>query len=309
MTYDLTDCTLCPRKCHANRASLTTGAQGKRPYCGQSDEVKVARVGLHRWEEPPISGERGSGTVFFCGCSLRCVYCQNFDIAHGNLGHVVTLAHLAKLFLWLQNQGAHNINLVTPTHFAPQIAKAIDIARESGLTLPIVCNTSGYETPETLAYFKGKVDIYLTDFKYASTELAKRYSNAPDYFEVAAHALDEMFSQVGAYSEDPKTGLLKSGVIVRHLMLPQSISDSKEVMRILANKHYARDICVSIMNQYTPFAGIGKKFPELAGKVDQKEYEELVDYALALGLANSFYQIGETARKSFIPNFSEPLPI
>ena len=154
MTYDFTDCTLCPRKCHANRDSLATNAQGKRPYCGQSDEVKVARVGLHQWEEPPISGERGSGTVFFCGCSLRCVYCQNFDIAHGNLGHVVTLAHLAKLFLWLQNQGAHNINLVTPTHFAPQIAKAIDIARESGLTLPIVCNTSGYETPETLAYFK-----------------------------------------------------------------------------------------------------------------------------------------------------------
>lgn len=283
--------------------------KSKRAFCGQSSCLKVARASLHMWEEPPISGENGSGTVFFCGCSLKCIYCQNNAISHGELGEEVSISHLAKIFCYLQDKGAHNINLVTPTHFAPQIADAIDIARENGLTLPIISNTSGYESLESLSFFKDKVDIYLTDFKYASNELAIKYSSAPNYPTVASVALDEMFSQVGDYREDPKTGLLKRGIVVRHLMLPGSLEDSKAVMRLLANKPYSDKICVSLMNQYTPFKRASEKFPELGVKVNEDDYNELIDYALSLGLTNSFYQVGNTAKESFIPDFEEGLPV
>lgn len=255
------------------------------------------------WEEPPISGESGSGTVFFSGCALHCVYCQNADISNGRIGREVSIERLAEIFLEQQGRGANNINLVTPTHFAPQIVEAIKIARAKGLVLPIVCNTSGYEGAKALAVFDGYVDIYLVDFKYASAELASRYSKAANYPEVADAALDEMYRQVGPYREDDQTGLAKRGVIVRHLLLPDCLDDSFAVMRLLASKPYIGDIVVSLMSQYTPMPGIADKYPELSGTVDPDDYDCLIDYALDLGIENSFCQEGSAASESFIPAF------
>ena len=254
------------------------------------------------WEEPPISGTSGSGTVFFSGCPLHCVYCQNAAISDGSIGKAVTIERLAEIFLEQQGRGANNINLVTPTHFAPQIVEAIKMARSQGLLLPVVCNTSGYEGAEALACLDGFIDIYLVDFKYASQKLAQRYSQAPDYPVVASAALDEMFRQVGAYEEDEVTGLAKKGMIVRHLLLPSCLSDSFAVMRLLAAKPYVRDIVVSLMSQYTPMSGL-EGFPELSRPVDPDDYDALINYALALGIENSFCQEGEVASDSFIPAF------
>ena len=255
------------------------------------------------WEEPPISGEQGSGTVFFSGCPLHCVYCQNEPIASGSVGCEVSIERLAQIFLEQQGRGANNINLVTPTHFAPQIVEAIKIARKEGLNLPIVCNTSGYEGAEALAAFDGFVDIYLVDFKYASSELAQRYSNAPDYSQVANAALDEMYRQVGSYVEDLENGLAKRGVIVRHLLLPSCLDDSLAVMDMLAAKPYIDNIVVSLMSQFTPMPGLAKRYPELGSCVDSDDYDCLVDYALDLGIENSFCQEGYAASESFIPSF------
>lgn len=264
--------------------------------------MRLARVSLHAWEEPPISGSAGSGTVFFSGCSLHCVYCQNREIANGNVGKAVDIDRLVDIFLEQQIRGAHNINLVTPTHYAPQIAEALTRAKNQGLSLPIVCNTSGYEA-ESLSFFDGLIDIYLTDFKYASTTLAARYSNAPDYPKVASVALDEMYRQVGPYLEDAKSGILKRGIVVRHLLLPGNLIDSFAVMRLLASKPYAKEIAVSLMSQYTPMPNVGCGYPELASNVDTGDYEALVDYALHLGLERSFCQEGSAASESFIPEF------
>lgn len=255
------------------------------------------------WEEPPISGERGSGTVFFSGCPLHCVYCQNAPISNGSVGREVSIERLAQIFLEQQGRGAHNINLVTPTHFAPQIVEALAIARDRGLNLPIVCNTSGYEGAEALAAFEGYVDIYLVDFKYVSSALAQRYSNAPDYPEVASRAIDEMFRQVGPYVEDQDSGLAKRGVVVRHLLLPSCLDDSLAVMDTLAAKPYINDIVVSLMSQFTPMPGLAERYPELSGTVDPEEYDCLVDYALDVGIENSFCQEGSAASESFIPMF------
>ena len=293
----LESCELCPRSCKANRLA---GAVG---YCSQSAQVKLARAALHMWEEPPISGQQGSGTVFFSGCPLHCVYCQNQPIANGSVGKVVSIERLAQIFLEQQGRGAHNINLVTPTHFAPQIAAALDLSKSMGMDLPVVCNTSGYESAESLAVFKGYVDIYLSDFKYASSELAERYSKAPDYPSIASAALDEMFAQVGPYQQDPQSGLAQRGVIVRHLLLPNCLDDSLEVMNLIASKPYAQEIVVSLMSQYTPVPGIGNTYPELAETVDPNDYDCLVDYALSLGLEHSFCQEGGAASESFIPSF------
>ena len=260
------------------------------------------------WEEPPISGEAGSGTVFFSGCTLRCVYCQNHAIATGEVGLEISVERLAEIFLEQQKiRRALNINLVTPTHFWPLICDAIDMARSRGLVIPIIANTSGYERPEVIKALGNRIDAYLTDFKYASSTLAQRYSMAADYPKVASAALDAMYAAVGPYSlgrgVNGEEGILQRGIIVRHLMLPGHLDDSMRVMDILASKPYADNVWVSLMNQYTPMEGVGDRYPELAGKVTEDEYDELIDYALDLGLENSFMQEGGTAEESFIPAF------
>ena len=299
-----TACNLCPRNCGANRRDGETG------FCGQTSEIKAARAALHMWEEPCISGTTGSGTVFFSGCTLRCVYCQNASIANGSVGKIISPERLSDIFLELQAQGANNINLVTPTQFVPQIAPALEHARTHGLQLPIVYNTGSYEHVETLKRMDGLVDIYLPDLKYFSSELSLRYSHAEDYFAVASRAIDEMVRQVGEpvfaaspnISDDLTMSLMTRGVIVRHLVLPGCTMDSKQIMKYLYTT-YGNRIYISIMNQYTPLAKL-TDYPELNRKITQKEYDTVVDYAISLGVENGFIQEGDTAEESFIPPFN-----
>ena len=346
-----TDCCLCPRNCHVDRT------QGKTGYCGQTDQICAARAALHMWEEPCISGDAGSGAVFFSGCTLGCVFCQNHSIAAGSVGKTISTERLAEIFLELQAQNAWNINLVTAGHFAPQVVRALELAKKRGLHLPIVYNTSGYEKVETLRMFDGLVDIYLPDFKYLSTELAGTYSHAADYPQVAKLALQEMVRQAGtaqfeivsgensgqitgelsvgvAYSDgtsddsagnpgvDEKSSAILGtdtcfedseseesvlermlrGVVVRHLVLPGHVEESKNVIRYLYET-YGDQIYLSIMNQYTPMPGIERGYPELGRKITPQEYDEVVDYAIDIGVENGFIQDGETAEESFIPEF------
>lgn len=285
-------CNLCPRACKVDR-------QTKRGYCSMTDELMIARAALHMWEEPCISGEEGSGTVFFTGCPLKCVYCQNRKIALGQLGKSITVERLVEIFFELKEQGANNINLVTPTHFVPQIKNALIEAKQQGLSLPIVYNTSSYERVETLQMLEGLIDVYLPDMKYYSTELAQKYSHAPDYFEVADAAIAEMLRQVGTPQFEQEK--IKKGVIVRHMILPGCTKDSKAVIKHLLDK-YGTDIYISIMNQYTPMEGM-IDYPELQRRITKREYSKVVDYAIELGLEQGFIQEGETAMESFIPDF------
>lgn len=270
-------------------------------YCGVKHTLRVARAALHFWEEPCISGEEGSGAVFFTGCNLRCVYCQNYHIARAEQGKEITAERLSDIFLELQEQKANNINLVTPTHYVPQIIEALGNAREKGLKLPVVYNCGGYESTETLKRLEGLVDIYLPDFKYMDPVRAKKYSRAEDYPERAKAALAEMVRQQPKAEFDSR-GILKKGVIVRHLMLPGGIKDSKAVVRYLYET-YGDQIYVSLMNQYTPLPQ-AEKYPELTRKLKKFEYDRLVDYAISLGVSNGFIQEGETAEESFIPAFT-----
>lgn len=286
-------CTLCPRNCKVNRLLGQTG------FCGMPSSIFVARASLHMWEEPCISGTNGSGTIFFTGCNLKCVFCQNHTIAIGQKGREVSESQLADLFLMLQEKGAHNINLVTPSHYVPGIVKALTLAKGQGLTLPVVYNTSGYDSVRTLTMLDGLVDVYMPDFKYISGELSKRYSHASDYFEVAKASLAEMFHQVGKPVFDGD--MLVKGVLVRHLVLPGCSEDSKAVIRYL-HTTYDDNIFLSIMNQYTPLPHVAE-FPEINRKVTHREYEEVVDYAIHLGVENGFIQEGDTAEESFIPEF------
>lgn len=294
------DCNLCPRNCGADREN------GKTGYCGQTDKLYVARAALHMWEEPCISGEEGSGTVFFCGCSLRCIFCQNHTIALGKeksgekIGKVISIQRLKEIFLELQSQGANNINLVTGTHYIPQIVEALRLAKAEDLRIPVVYNTGGYEKVESLRLLEGLVDIYLPDMKYVSKELSKEYSNASDYFEVASKALEEMVRQVGEPEFDDR-GCFKKGMIVRHLVLPGTTRDSKAVLEYLWNT-YGNRIYISIMNQYTPMEQT-KTHPLLSRKVTKREYLKVINYALNLGWEKGFIQEGETAKESFIPDF------
>lgn len=293
-------CNLCPRNCDVDRKI------GKTGYCGQTDKIYVARAALHMWEEPCISGKEGSGTVFFCGCNLRCIFCQNHMIALGKdtkgskVGKEVSISRLKDIFLELQHKGANNINLVTGSHYIPQIAQSLRLAKQEGLHVPVVYNTGGYEKKESLRLLEGLVDIYLPDMKYVSKELSKEYSHAEDYFEVAKSALEEMVRQVGEPEFDNR-GYLKKGVIVRHLVLPGSTKDSKAVLDYLYGT-YGERIYISIMNQYTPMEQI-KNHPLLSRKVTKREYQKVIDYALSLGWENGFIQEGETAKESFIPGF------
>lgn len=287
-------CELCPRECGVNRQ------QGIAGRCHEDATVRIARASLHMWEEPCISGTRGSGTVFFSGCPLGCVYCQNYNIADGSNGVPVTGEQLTAIFLKQQENGANNVNLVTPTHYVPLIVPALERAKAQGLTIPVVYNTGSYETVETLKMMDGLVDIYLPDLKYFSPELSTKYSFAPDYFEVASAAIAEMFRQVGAPQFDDND-MMTRGVIVRHMMLPGNLRDSKRVVRYLW-KTYGNDIYMSLMSQYTPLKTV-ELFPEINRKVSWDEYHALENYALNLGVEQAFVQEEEAASESFIPDF------
>lgn len=289
------DCTLCPRKCHANRIS------GDRGFCGQGADITAARAALHFGEEPCISGSCGSGAVFFSGCSLQCVYCQNHAIAAGGAGRIISAERLARIFLELQKKGAANINLVTAGHFLPQVCLALTDAKGMGLSIPIVYNSSGYEEASSLSLLEGLADIYLPDLKCQSPGISAKYSHAADYFEKAAKAIAEMFRQTGPPVIDPESGLMKRGVIVRHLLLPGCTGDSKRVLRYLHNI-YGNDIYVSIMNQYTPLEHVSR-IPELNRRVTTEEYERVLDFADKIGIERGFMQKDGTVSESFIPLF------
>jgi putative pyruvate formate lyase activating enzyme len=289
------NCALCPRNCHVDRLS------GEKGYCGAGGRLILARAALHMWEEPCISGEEGSGTVFFSGCGLKCVYCQNHQISNIIRGKEITYERLSEIFLEQKQKGANNINLVTPTHFVPDIVLAISDAKDKGLDIPIVYNTSGYEKTDTLKLLEGLVDVYLPDFKYLDPDLGKRFSNAGDYGEVAKSALAEMFRQVGRPAFDGR-GVMKRGVLVRHLLLPGCGRDSVNVVKYLYET-YHDDIYISIMNQYTPLEHISA-YPDIYRKVTEEEYRRVVDFAIEAGVVNGFIQEGDTAEESFIPSFN-----
>lgn len=288
------NCLLCPRKCGINRRTGQTGV------CGVSSEIKVARAALHYWEEPCISGKRGSGAVFFSGCSLHCVFCQNREISDGKAGKLISKERLSDIFMELADKGANNINLVTPGQYIPDIVWAVNDAKSRGMKLPIIYNTSGYENVTELKLLEGIVDVYLPDFKYMDSTLSARYSRAKDYPSVAKQALSEMVRQQPDVVIDNATGLIQKGVIVRQLLLPGHVNDAKAVLKYLYDT-YHNHVYISMMSQFTPIAL--KDYPEINRTVTRREYERLVDYALEIGITNAFIQEGDVAKDSFIPAF------
>lgn len=292
---ELENCTICPRKCGVNRNKKELG------FCKAGNKLKIARYSLHFWEEPIICGKKGSGTIFFSNCNLKCLYCQNYDISTKNMGKEISIQKFADICITLQNKGAVNINLVTPTHFIPLIRKGLIKAKKMGLTIPIVYNTSSYENVEYLKTLDGLIDIYLPDFKYFDENLAEKFSFAKDYRKICEEVIKEMYRQVGT----PKfeNSLMTKGVIVRHLLLPNHSDDSKKILSYLYNE-YKDNIYISIMNQYTPIRKI-EEYLELNKKVEEDEYEDLINYAMDIGITNAFIQEGETQNESFIPNFSK----
>ena len=285
------ECMLCARNCRIDRTRQIG-------YCKMSDQIYLSRAALHMWEEPPISGTKGSGTIFFSGCSLSCVFCQNADISRGRSGRAVSAERLAEIMLELQAKGAHNVNLVTPTHYIPSLVLAIPMARRMGLTIPIVYNTGSYDSVDALKILDGLVDIYLPDLKYYNSKTAESYSHAGDYPTVARDAIAEMYRQVGAPRLDDK-GIMIRGMIVRILLLPGRVAEAKLSLKYLIDT-YGDHIYVSLMNQYTPMPGMPSP---LNRKVTREEYNELLDYAEKLGLKNGFTQDLGTASESFIPPF------
>lgn len=288
------NCLLCPRKCGTNRRTGQTGV------CGVSSEIKVARAALHYWEEPCISGKRGSGAVFFSGCSLHCVFCQNREISDGKAGKLISKERLSDIFMELADKGANNINLVTPGQYIPDIVWAVNDAKSRGMKLPIIYNTSGYENVTELNLLEGIVDVYLPDFKYMDSTLSARYSRAKDYPSVAKQALSEMVRQQPDVVIDDATGLIQKGVIVRQLLLPGHVNDAKAVLKYLYDTYHDH-VYISMMSQFTPIAL--KDYPEINRTVTRREYERLVDYALEIGITNAFIQEGDVAKDSFIPAF------
>ena len=284
-------CNLCPRKCNINRDE-TSG------FCGVGNTIKLARAGLHFWEEPIISGDEGSGTVFFSGCNLKCVYCQNYDISHEGFGKEITVERLAQIFKELEERGANNINLVTPSHYVNQIVEALKIYRPQ---IPIVYNTSGYDSVETLKKLEGLVDVYLTDLKYYSSELSKKYSKAENYFEVASKAVLEMVRQQpnNVYNCN---GMLTKGVVVRHMVLPGLMTDSYKVLDWILNNLGAETI-VSVMGQYTPYFNV-KSYPEINRKLKPIEYKMVLNHFQKIGLKNGYLQSLDSASEEYIPPFN-----
>lgn len=330
------NCHLCPRNCGVDRL------RGKRGYCGADRNLRLARAALHFWEEPCISGTKGSGAVFFSGCSLHCVFCQNEPIAQGRAGKVIPPERLSEIFLELQEKGANNINLVTPGQYVPHIIEAVEKAKNQGMKLPVIYNTGGYESVETLKLMEGIVDVYLPDFKYMDPALAKQFSRAEDYPAVAKDALREMVRQkpkclfyrecsgkhndtgsridTGSrnetedrndsesrnriYTEYEEGLLIQEGVIVRQLLLPGHVKDAEAVVRYL-HETYGSRIYLSMMSQYTPMSQVkSMAFSELCRRVTRREYEHLLDYAIDLGVEQAFMQEGQTAKESFIPDFA-----
>ena len=287
-------CCLCPRKCCVNRL------KGELGFCKASKDVKIAKVSLHMWEEPCISGAMGSGTVFFSNCNLRCVFCQNHEISYEDTGKTVSINRLSEIFLEQQHRGALNINLVTPTHYVPQIIEALKIAKGNGLSIPILYNSNGYENIDTIKALKGFIDVYLPDLKYYKDKYAIKYSKSPNYFSIASQAISEMLSQVGeARFDDNDT--IKKGVIIRHLMLPGLLFDSKKVMDFIYNT-FGDCVYISLMNQYTPMYK-ANEYPEINKALNFNHYDALIDYCLKLGVTNCFIQEDGTASKAFIPDF------
>lgn len=287
-----THCMLCPRACGANRAD------GQKGYCGADNTLRVARAALHFWEEPFLCSEyRGSGTVFFSGCALKCSYCQNRDISTQMHGKEISVTHLAEIFSSLEAQGAANINLVTPDHYAPQVSAALSLWKQNGGALPVVLNTGGYITEEALMTYWRDVDIFLTDFKYITPALAEEFSRAPNYPTVVKKALDVMVRLAGTpvFDED---GFLQKGVVVRHLLLPGHVGEAQKVTEYVYNT-YGDHVYISLMNQFTPISDV----PGLNRSVTVREYDRLLDYAVALGVENCMIQEFGTAKESFIPPF------
>lgn len=294
----LESCMLCPRNCKVNRHKSVG-------FCGASDKVKLAYYSLHQWEEPVISGENGSGTVFFSNCNLRCLFCQNKKIStdRNSYGKEISNDKLKEIFLKLQDLGAHNINLVTPTHYVPQIIDVLKEVKNKNLKIPVVYNTSSYENVSTIESLKGLIDIYLADLKYFDDELGSKYSKCNDYFKYASLAIGEMYKQTGKFQI--KDNLLASGLVVRVLVLPGHVDDSKKIIKYLYDT-YKDNIIISIMNQYTPVCKIDD-FPNLNRKLTDEEYDEVIDYACSLGIENAFVQEGETQSESFIPDFDSSI--
>ena len=288
------NCLLCPRKCGINRRTGQTGV------CGASSEIMVARAALHYWEEPCISGKRGSGAVFFSGCSLHCVFCQNREISDGKEGKVISKERLSDIFMELADKGANNINLVTPGQYIPDIVWAVNDAKSRGMKLPIIYNTSGYENVTELKLLEGIVDVYLPDFKYMDSTRSARYSRAKDYPSIAKQALSEMVRQQPDVVIDDATGLIQKGVIVRQLLLPGHVNDAKAVLKYLYDTYHDH-VYISMMSQFTPIAL--EDYPEINRTVTKREYERLVNYALEIGITNAFIQEGDVAKDSFIPAF------
>lgn len=291
----MNNCSLCPRNCLVNRYKGDVG------YCGCGSDMVIARYSLHLWEEPCISGDKGSGTIFFSGCNLGCIYCQNYNISEKIVGRVVDVDKFSDICIELQDKGANNINLVTGTMYVPLIVEGLKIARDKGLVIPVIYNTSSYENIDTIRMLDGLVDVYLPDLKYYDKEVGIKYSNCSDYFDYACRAIEEMYRQVGNFVFDDD-GMIKKGVIVRHLMLPGNESDSKMIIKYLYSK-YKDNIFISIMNQYTPLKIL--EYEELNSIVCDSDYDSVIDYAYNLGVRNAFVQDGSTQSGGFIPDFYE----
>ncbi len=285
-------CNICPRKCNVDRNKIYG-------FCEALEDLKIARASIHMWEEPCISGCNGSGTIFFSHCNMKCIFCQNYDISTRNIGYIVSVSRFAEICLELQDLGANNINLVTPTHYVDKIIVGVKLAKKKGLKIPIVYNTSGYENVDTIKKLDGIVDIYLPDLKYYSDEYAIKYSRSAKYFEYATKAIDQMYKQVGKNIFD-ENGMMTKGVLVRHLMLPGLADDSKKIIKYLYDT-YKDNIYFSIMNQYTPIRKL--EYDNLNRKITKEEYENMIDYAYDLGIRNCFVQDEETQSESFIPIF------
>ena len=290
---DMTDCRLCPRNCRVNRKERTG-------FCGEKDGIRCARAALHHWEEPCISGTRGSGAVFFSGCSLKCCYCQNYQISQEGLGKEISPEKLARIFLDLQEQGAHNINLVTGTHFLPGILTALDLARPK-LSIPVVYNCGGYEKPEVIRLLDGYVDIYLPDLKYFDPELSARYSGARDYFAQASQAVSAMISQTGSpvFDED---GIMQKGVIIRHMVLPGSRKDSISILHWIRENLPEEGFLLSLLSQYTPFYK-SCEYPQINRRLTTYDYDKVLEEAISLGLTRGFMQEKSSAKEEYTPPF------
>ncbi|MBX9136189.1 MULTISPECIES: radical SAM protein [unclassified Clostridium] len=291
----LEKCNLCMRNCNVNRN------KGVKGLCNSTNNIRIARAALHFWEEPCISGENGSGTVFFSNCNLKCVFCQNYEISSEGFGKEITIDRLADIFIELQEKGANNINLVTPTHFVPQIIEALKIAKNNGLDLPIVYNTNSIDTLDTIKALNGYIDVYLPDFKYFEDKYSMKYSKIKGYSKNVIDVIDEMIKQVGAPKFN-KDGIIEKGVIVRHLLLPGLLFDSKKVVDAIYN-NFGDNVYISLMNQYTPMHN-AKMYPEINKSINEKTYDVLIDYALSIGIKNGFIQESGTNSKEFVPDFN-----